>query len=218
MFAHVFSCAVLGLDGVIVEVEVEYTNAMPSMTIVGLPDAAVQESRGRVQTAVKNAGLHYPRHRIVVNLAAASVRKEGPACDVPIALGVIVLGDHLPHDVTEGTLVVGELSLDGNVRLARWVLPMAATARAQGFKRIVVPEADAAEAALIPSLTGTSGVYSESTRPMRITNTAVCRRVFISNSFNGKRPFRFLDHSAAALKPTAAHSLRAGSHGDSCIC
>ena len=98
MLARVYSCAVVGLEGVIVEVEVDYSNGLPAVIIVGLPDAAVQESRERVQTAVKNAGLHFPRHRIVVNLAPASVRKEGPAYDLPIALGVIVLAGFLPHD------------------------------------------------------------------------------------------------------------------------
>ncbi|MFZ5820454.1 MAG: YifB family Mg chelatase-like AAA ATPase [Chloroflexota bacterium] len=152
MLARVFSCAVVGLDGVIVEVEVDYTNGLPGMTIVGLPDAAVQESRERVQTAVKNAGLHFPRHRIVVNLAPASVRKEGPAYDLPIALGVIVLAGFLPHEAIEGALVVGELSLDGIVRHTRGVLPMAAAARANGYQRMFAPEGDAAEAALIPDL------------------------------------------------------------------
>ena len=152
MLARVFSCAVVGLEGVIVEVEVDYTNGLPGMTIVGLPDTAVQESRERVQTAVKNAGLHFPRHRIVVNLAPASVRKEGPAYDLPIALGVIILSGHLPNDVVDNTLVVGELSLDGVVRHTRGILPMAATARANGYKRMFVPEMDAGEAALIPGL------------------------------------------------------------------
>src|SRR5512143_3271410 len=152
MLARTYSCAVVGLDGVIVEVEVDYTNGLPGMTIVGLPDTAVQESRERVQTAVKNAGLHFPRHRIVVNLAPASVRKEGPSYDLPIALGVIVLTDSLPREAVEATVVVGELSLDGVVRHTRGVLAMAATARQQGFKRMFVPEADAAEAALIPDL------------------------------------------------------------------
>jgi magnesium chelatase family protein len=122
------------------------------MTIVGLPDAAVQESRERVQTAVKNAGLHFPRHRVVVNLAPASVRKEGPAYDLPIALGVIILAGYLPQESIEGAMIVGELSLDGLVRHTRGVLPMAAAARANGYKRIFVPEVDAAEAALIPDL------------------------------------------------------------------
>lgn len=152
MLARVYSCAVIGLDGVIIEVEVDYTNGQPGMSIVGLPDAAVQESRERVQTAVKNAGLHFPRHRIVVNLAPATVRKEGPAYDLPIALGVIMLSGSLPAAAIEGALVVGELSLDGVVRHARGVLPMAAAARANGYRRMFVPEADAAEAALIPGL------------------------------------------------------------------
>ena len=152
MLARVFSCAVIGLEGVIVEVEVDYSNGLPAVIIVGLPDAAVQESRERVQTAVKNAGLHFPRHRIVVNLSPASIRKEGPAYDLPIALGVIILSGHLPHDVVDNTLVVGELSLDGVVRHTRGILPMAATARANGYKRMFVPEADAPEAALIPDL------------------------------------------------------------------
>ena len=152
MLARVFSCAVIGLEGVIVEVEVDYSNGLPAVIIVGLPDAAVQESRERVQTAVKNAGLNFPRHRIVVNLAPASVRKEGPAYDLPIALGVMVLAGFLPQETIENSIVIGELSLDGVVRHTRGVLPMAATARANGFKRIFVPETDAGEAALIPDL------------------------------------------------------------------
>jgi len=85
MLSRIFSCAVVGLEGVIVEVEVDYGNGLPGMTIVGLPDVAVQESRDRVQNAVKNAGLHFPRHRVIVNLAPATVRKEGPSYDLPIA-------------------------------------------------------------------------------------------------------------------------------------
>ena len=152
MLARVYSCAVIGLEGVIVEVEVDYSNGLPAVIIVGLPDAAVQESRERVQTAVKNAGLNFPRHRIVVNLAPASVRKEGPAYDLPIALGVLVLAGFLPQEAIDNTMVVGELSLDGLVRHTRGVLPMAAAARANGFKRMFVPEVDAGEAALIPDL------------------------------------------------------------------
>jgi magnesium chelatase family protein len=152
MLARVFSCAVIGLDGVIVEVEVDTAQGLPGMDIVGLPDAAVQESKQRVQAAIKNTGFDYPRKRIVVNLAPATVRKEGPAYDLPIALGVLMMGQLLPPTSSDSTLVVGELSLDGSVRHARGVLPMAAVARQQGFKRIFVPQADAAEAALVPDL------------------------------------------------------------------
>jgi magnesium chelatase family protein len=152
MLACVHSCAVIGLDGVIVEVEVDTGPGLPGMVIVGLPDMAVQESRERVQSAVKNAGWFYPRKRVTVNLAPASVRKEGPAYDLPIALGVLIASETIRPDSLNGTLVVGELSLDGSVRHVRGVLPMAAFAREQGFQRIFVPSSDAAEAALIPDL------------------------------------------------------------------
>ncbi len=152
MLARVYSCAVIGLDGVVVEVEVDTGPGLPSIVIVGLPDAAVQESRERVQMAIKNAGLAFPRKRVTVNLAPAAVRKEGPAYDLPIALGVLIATHQLPPDCLEGSLVVGELSLDGSVRHVRGVLPMAAVARQEGFKQVFVPETDAPEAALIPDL------------------------------------------------------------------
>lgn len=152
MLARVFSCAVIGLEGVIIEVEVDTGQGLPGMTIVGLPDASVQESRERVQAAIRNAGFSYPRKRIVVNLAPAAVRKEGPAYDLPIALGVLVMSGILAQEAVEGALTIGELSLDGSVRHVRGILPMAATARAESFKRLYVPKTDAIEAALIPDI------------------------------------------------------------------
>jgi magnesium chelatase family protein len=152
MLARVYSCAVIGLEGVIVEVEVDTGQGLPAIIIVGLPDTAVQESRERVQSAIKNAGLYFPRKRVTVNLAPAAVRKEGPAYDLPIAIGVLIATNQTPSQGIEDALVVGELSLDGSVRHVRGILPMAALARQQNFKRIYVPECDAAEAALIPDL------------------------------------------------------------------
>jgi magnesium chelatase family protein len=152
MLARVFSCAVIGLEGAIVEVEVDYGSGLPGITIVGLPDVAVQESRERVQAAVKNAGLVFPRKRIIINLAPAAVRKEGPVYDLPIALGTLITSEQLPPGSVDTALVIGELSLDGSVRHVRGILPMAALAREQGFQRVFVPASDAAEAALIPDL------------------------------------------------------------------
>ena len=129
MLARVYSCAVIGLDGVVVEVEVDTGGGLPKMVIVGLPDTAVQESRERVQSAVKNAGFYYPRRRVTVNLAPASVRKEGPAYDLPIAVGVLIATNQLDPQTVENTLIIGELSLDGGVRHVKGVLPMAALAR-----------------------------------------------------------------------------------------
>ena len=139
MLARVHSCAVIGLEGVVIEVEVDTTGGLPGTDIVGLPDAAVQESRERVQAAIKNSGLPYPRKRLVVNLAPASVRKEGPAYDLPIALGVLISAGLLPQEMVGGALVIGELSLDGSVRHVRGVLPVAAQARQAGFRQVFVP-------------------------------------------------------------------------------
>jgi len=119
---------------------------------VGLPSQAVKESRERVQAAIKNSGLPYPRKRIIVNLAPAAVRKEGPAYDLPIALGVLLMQMLVPPGSVDESMVIGELSLDGTVRHSKGILPMAAAAREEGFKQIFVPEMDAAEAALIPDL------------------------------------------------------------------
>jgi magnesium chelatase family protein len=152
MLAKVHAAAIVGLEGAIVEVEVDTSRGLPSFTIVGLPDTAVQESRERVQAAVKNAGLVFPRQRVTVNLAPAALRKEGPAYDLPIALGVLAASNQILSEWLEDALAVGELSLDGSVRHVRGVLPMAALARANGFVRMYVPAVDAAEAALIPDL------------------------------------------------------------------
>src|SRR3970040_3057554 len=119
MLAKVHTAPVLGLEGAIVQVEVDTARGLPSFTIVGLPDAAVQESRERVQSAIKNAGLYFPRKRIIVNLAPASVRKAGPSYDLPIAVGVMLFAEYLPPSCLDETLIVGELSLDGSVRHTR---------------------------------------------------------------------------------------------------
>ena len=153
MLAKVNACAVIGLDGVIVDVEVDLTPGIkPPIIIVGLPDVSVQESRERVQSAIRNTGLEYPRKRVRVNLAPATVRKEGSAYDLPIALGILIANRQLPPACLHDALVMGELSLDGSVRHIRGVLPMAAVARSQGFKRVYVPAEDAPEAAIFPDL------------------------------------------------------------------
>jgi magnesium chelatase family protein len=152
MLAKITSCAVVGLDGVVVEVEVDVGQGLPKTIIVGLPDAAVQESRERVRSAIRNSGMSNARTSVTVNLAPASVRKEGPVYDLPIALGVLEATRQLPPGVLDGAMVIGELSLDGGVRHVAGVLPMAALAREEGFQRVYVPAVDAPEAALIPDI------------------------------------------------------------------
>ncbi len=150
MLATVNSCAVVGMDGQIIKVEVDISRGqLPSTTIVGLPDAAVQESRERVRAAIRNGGLTYPfSSRITVNLAPADTKKEGPAYDLPIAVGMLVATGQIVADLDDAVFL-GELALTGDVRPVRGVLPMAALARKEGLKRVFVPTANAAEASLV---------------------------------------------------------------------
>ena len=152
MLANVKSCAMIGLDGVIVEVEVDQDFGMPRIVLVGLPDAAVNESKERVQTAIKNAGLKFPNHKITINLAPASVRKVGPVYDLPIAIATLAASNQIPLQKIENALLVGELSLDGHVRHISGVLPMTALAKEKGFTEIYVPAVDAPEASMIEGI------------------------------------------------------------------
>lgn len=153
MLAKVLSCAIVGLEAEIVEVEVDIIRGYPHFALVGLPDAAVRESRDRVHAAIKNSGLTFPGNkRITVNLAPADLRKEGPAYDLPIAVGVLAATQQIWPDKLEGAFFIGELSLDGTTRHTKGILPLAALARAEGLERVFVPAVDAEEAALMPDL------------------------------------------------------------------
>jgi magnesium chelatase family protein len=152
MLAKVLSCAVIGLEGAIVEVEVDISNAgLPAFQLVGLPDSSVRESQDRVRSAIKNSYAYFPNKRITVNLAPGDLRKEGPAYDLPIAVGILIASDQLSANV-ENTLFLGELSLDGTVRHTDGILPMVAVGRKHGIRRVFVPASDAAEAALLDDL------------------------------------------------------------------
>ncbi|MFC2072147.1 YifB family Mg chelatase-like AAA ATPase [Chloroflexota bacterium] len=148
MLAKVISCAIVGLEGAIVEVEADISPGLPSFTIVGLPDAAVQEARERVRAAIRNSDCTFPMKRIIVNLAPADLKKAGPAYDLPIAVGILLSSEQVYANVSQ-TLLLGELSLDGSLRHTNGVLPMVALAHQQGFSTVIVPEADAKEASLI---------------------------------------------------------------------
>ena len=148
MLAKVRSCAIVGLDGAIVEVEVDISSGLPSFIIVGLPDTAVQEAKERVRAAIRNSGCTFPMKRIVVNLAPADLKKAGPSYDLPIAVGILLSSEQVCADVSQ-TIFLGELSLDGGLRHTNGVLPMVALAHEEGIPDIIVPDADAREASLI---------------------------------------------------------------------
>ena len=152
MLAKVSSAAVVGLDAVPIEVEVDIASqGLPSFTIVGLPDKAVEESRERVRSAIKNVGCDFPAKRITVNLAPADLPKEGPAYDLPIAFGILLASEQIKIDL-EKSIFIGELSLDGKLRHVNGVLPISIMAREKGFKKIFLPKVNAKEAAIISGI------------------------------------------------------------------
>lgn len=153
MLAKVRSCALVGLEGELVEVEVDSHDAqIPAFTIVGLPDTAIQEARERVRSAIRNSGAKFPARRIIVNLAPADIRKATTAYDLPIAAGCLLSFGALTADL-DGAVLLGELSLDGTVRHTQGILPMVALARDRGMHTAYVSREDAAEAALVEGIT-----------------------------------------------------------------
>ena len=156
MLANVAGCALVGLDGEIVAVEVDIAQGLPAFNIVGLPDAAVSEARERVRAALRNAGASLPAQRITVNLAPADLRKEGTGYDLPIAVGILIASAQIPFTIAQRTVFLGELALNGDLRHIPGVLPAAATLPGAGYNRLMLPANDAPEAALIdgPTIVG----------------------------------------------------------------
>ncbi len=152
MLAKINSCGLSGIDGYIVSVEVDLSNGLPSFDIVGLPDNAVKESKERVRTAVKNSGFEFPVKKITVNLAPANTKKEGPAFDLPIAMGILACIGNIKEKDLEESIVIGELSLDGGVKPVDGVLPMVYSAAEKGYKRCFVPVENSEEAALVKDI------------------------------------------------------------------
>lgn len=152
MFVRTYAGAVVGIDSVAVAVEVNITGGGLGLHLVGLPDNAVKESEQRIRAAFENSGERMSGRKVVVNLAPADLRKEGAGFDLPIAVGILAAMERVPADTVSDTLFVGELSLDGSVKPVRGVLPVAVCARDAGLRRLVVPQGNAAEAAVVEGL------------------------------------------------------------------
>src|ERR1700687_3498258 len=152
MLACVTTAAVVGLEGRLVEVQVDIAQqGLPNFFLVGLPNGSVKEARERVCTAIKNSGLVFPLRRITANLAPAELPKQGPSYDLPLALAILVASGQVDQP-PPGAMFLGELSLDGRLRHTQGILPMVATARTAGLKQVYVPAEDAAEAALLEGI------------------------------------------------------------------
>ncbi len=148
MLAKVKTAAVIGLEGQLVDVEVDISPGLPSFTIVGLADAAVQEAKERVRAAIRNSGFTFPIKRIIVNLAPADIKKAGPVYDLPIAIAILLSSEQVSFDTSQ-TVFLSELSLDGSLRHTNGILPMVSLAHEQGFAQVIVPHSDAKEASLV---------------------------------------------------------------------
>ncbi len=152
MLATAVSGALIGIDGLLVEVEVDVALGLPQFTTVGLPEGAVRESKDRVRSAIKNSGYEFPARRITVNLAPADVKKEGAAYDLPIALGILAAEGWLTKEQLQSYAILGELSLDGRVKPVHGALPLAVMAKEKGLKGLIVPTENAAEAAVVDEI------------------------------------------------------------------
>lgn len=153
MYGKMYSACLYGIEGVMIGVEIDLANGLPQTNLIGLPDSAIREAVERVRAAVKNCGYRYPQQRITINLAPADLRKEGSAFDLAIAIGILITSGQLIMPSAQEMLLIGELALDGSLRPVSGVLPMVEAARKNGFKAVLLPEANAAEAALIQGIT-----------------------------------------------------------------
>jgi magnesium chelatase family protein len=152
MLSKIKSCALVGIDGYVVEVETDISSGIPAFEIVGLGDAAVKESKERVRAAIKNTGMEFPVRKITVNLAPANQKKEGSVFDLGIALGILSATEQIQNSQLGSYLFIGELSLDGEIKPVNGVLPMAVCAMQEGIENLVLPVANADEAAVVKNL------------------------------------------------------------------
>ena len=141
-----------GLQGFLIDVQVDVSAGMPTWDIVGLPDTSVKEAKERVRTAIKNSGYELLSRKIVVNLAPANIKKEGSIFDLPIAIGILMSLDIIYGKGKEDTLLIGELSLNGNLNPIAGVLPICIEAKKLGIKRVILPQANAKEASVIEGI------------------------------------------------------------------
>lgn len=150
MLAKIISCSVLGIEGWLIQVEVDVANGLPMFSTVGLPDSTVRESKDRVKAAIKNCGYDFPAKKITVNLAPADIRKEGAGFDLPIAIGILEATETLRQKREGQYCIVGELSLDGGVHKVNGLLPMILAARNNSLSGIIIPKENSDEAQIVP--------------------------------------------------------------------
>jgi len=152
MLSIIKSMSLIGLEGYLVDVEVDVSAGIPCWDIVGLPDISVKEARERVRTAIKNSGYNMQSRKIVVNLAPADIKKEGSFFDLPIAIGILTCSGNINQNNLENTILIGELSLDGKLNKVNGILAMCIEAKRLKIKRVILPIENAREAAVVDGI------------------------------------------------------------------
>ena len=151
MLAKIFSAATIGIEAKLIEIEVDITRGLPNVVIVGLPDAAIRESRDRVKAAIKNSQFEYPSEKITINLAPCDIKKEGPSFDLPIAIGILAASGQIDFNKLEDFVFLGELALNGKIRPIKGALPIAMSLK-NSRKKLILPEENAREASIVEGL------------------------------------------------------------------
>ena len=212
MLATVRSSALLGIDAIMVDVEVDITQGLPQFATVGLPDGAVKESKDRVKSALKNSGYDFPNRKITVNLAPADIRKEGAAFDLPISVGILAATGVIAKTHLQQYLLMGELSLDGRIKPVRGCLSVAVAARNGSLAGIIVPLENAGEAAVVEGIEviGVSELaevveFLNGTRPI-VPHTVDVREIFRRNADYGEdfAEVKGQEHAKRALEVAAS--------------
>ena len=152
MLSVVKSMSLIGLDGHLINVQVDVSSGMPCWEIVGLPDISVKESKERVRTSIKNSGYEFLSRRIVINLAPADIKKEGSSFDLPIAIGILICSEQIKQTSFDDTIFIGELSLDGTINRVNGILPICIEARKLRIKRVIVPIENTKEASIVSDI------------------------------------------------------------------
>ena len=187
----------IGINAYEVSVETDVVNSLPAMSIVGLPDASINEARDRVRSAIKNSGYSFPSKKVVVNLAPADLKKIGTSFDLPIAIGILTEEEVLDSEKLKDYAFIGELSLDGTIRAVAGVLPLVLGLKEVGIKNVIVPKENAKEAALngevnvygATHLTDVVNHFIET----KITPTIVDVNAYLNSQTNQNYPFDFKD-------------------------